>query len=102
MSRITIFKPVNRHISIIPHKRKKKETNVLLPEDYKEERSLHLTATILEVAPDCSPEFKQLKYDKTRKHDIVVERSMIQEIDVMGKLHYVILENYVLGIIEDV
>ena len=103
MTRLKKFKPVNRHLWIVPHKSKKKqrESSVLLPEDYEEE-SGYLVATVLDVASDCSSEFRQMKFNRVENSEVVVQRSMIQEVEVGDKIHYLILENYVLGIITNV
>ena len=94
-----ILKPVNRHMTIIPLYQSKKQTQVLLPEDF-EEKERYIQARVLEVAPDCASCFKKMKHE-TVDPTIVVERAMMQEVELKDKKHYLILENYVLGILKD-
>ena len=99
VSRIEILKPVNRHLLIVPHV-KKNETNtgVLLPEDYNSDENQYIEASVIDIASDCSKQFSHLKYEKIDNNRIVVDRSMIQEITLKDKTHYMILENYVVGV----
>tara|TARA_R100001510_G_C7646578_1_gene203859 strand:- start:292 stop:612 length:321 start_codon:yes stop_codon:yes gene_type:complete len=100
MSKISpTLKPVNRHLTIIPHV-KKNETNsgVLVPDDFELEEDRFITATVLEVSPDCSAPLQKLRGHSSPKQ-IIVERSMVEEINLNDKSYYVVLENYVLGIL---
>tara|TARA_Y100000114_G_scaffold154185_1_gene175695 strand:- start:671 stop:970 length:300 start_codon:yes stop_codon:yes gene_type:complete len=94
-----IFKPVNRHMTVIPLYQSKKKTQVLLPEDF-EEKDRYIQARVLEVAPDCATCFKKMKHE-TVDPTIVIDSTMIEEIELNDKKHYLILENYVLGILKD-
>jgi len=99
VSDIRIFKPVNRYISIVPHfEKNESDSGVLLPDDFKKEEARYIRATVVNVANDCKEDFRKLKYGRNPKGEIVVDKSMIEEVDVGDKKHYVILENYVLGI----
>ena len=55
-----VLKPINRHLSIVPHL-KKNETNtgVLLPDGFEPEEDRYITATVLDIAPDCSQSFQK-------------------------------------------
>ncbi len=98
MIRIEGLRPVNRHLTIVPHFREAKEsTDVLLPDDYKEQESRYIRATVIDVSGDCADDFRQLKYSG-EKNEIIVQRSMIEEVDIDDRTHYMILENYVMGI----
>lgn len=103
MSTLKRLMPVNRHLTIIPHKKKKdtQESVVLLPEDYTEVESQYVAATVVDVASDCNADIKQLKFDRAKSNEVVIDRSMIQEVEIHGKVHYLVLENYVMGIIRD-
>tara|TARA_Y100001937_G_C7026700_1_gene288106 strand:- start:509 stop:829 length:321 start_codon:yes stop_codon:yes gene_type:complete len=93
------FKPVNRHITILPHFAKKEsESGVLLPEDFVQNKEEHLLATVLDVSCDCSSPFQRLRLTG-EVHQVVVDANMIKKVDVKDKSHYLILENYVVGII---
>ncbi len=93
-----VLRPMNRHLTIVPHPEKEKSTSgVLLPEDYKPETQRHIVATVLDVSKDCCPALRSLRADLTKSPLIVVDKSMIEEVDIQGKKYFLILENYVLG-----
>jgi len=99
------LKPVNRHILIVPHFKKEKDTKgVLLPDDYKPKEDKYISATILDVARDCSNTFLRHSKD-TRKFEenstVIVDRSMIEKVNYKDKDYYIILENYVCGMISE-
>lgn len=99
MTEITRLKPVNRHISIVPHfKEEKTDTGVILPEDFKQEESRYIKATVVDIASDCKKDFHELRYGTVGKKEIVVDKSMIEEVEIGDRKHYMILENYVVGI----
>ena len=92
--------PVNRHLVILPHT-KKNETNtgVILPEDYSPEEDLYVEATVLAIAKDCSDEFDILRNQENNSENrIIVDRSMIKEINLKNETFHVVLENYVVGV----
>tara|TARA_Y100000289_G_C3925139_1_gene152838 strand:+ start:1028 stop:1351 length:324 start_codon:yes stop_codon:yes gene_type:complete len=96
-----VLKPVNRHLTIVPHLHQKEQSStVLLPEDYEQEEDRYIVATVLDVAADCSKELRALRTDPAGQL-IVVDRSMVSEISIKGKSYYTILENYVVGILRD-
>ena len=100
-----VLKPVNRHITIVPHPRSSKvdsESSVLLPEDFVVEEDRYITATVVDIAPDCSSALRELRGSANKNRTIVVERGMIEEIVIRGKSYYTILENYVLGILRGI
>tara|TARA_B100001564_G_scaffold134674_1_gene112998 strand:- start:8418 stop:8741 length:324 start_codon:yes stop_codon:yes gene_type:complete len=99
VSKIEMLKPVNRHLLIVPHVHKD-ETNsgVLLPEDYKPEENQYIEASVIDIASDCSKQFSHLRYNNVDNNKIVVDKSMIQEVKLKEKTHYMILENYVVGV----
>lgn len=100
MSNITRLKPVNRHLLIVPHQ-KKNETNsgVVLPDDYEAEQAAYVEATVIDVADDCNKIFNPLRYGSIGdEKKIVVEKSMIQKVQIKEKDHFLVLENYVVGI----
>lgn len=101
MSRIPpVLKPVNRHLTIIPHvKKNETQTGVLLPDDFKQEEDRYVTATVLDVSTDCSPAFQKMRDRSPDSKVVVVERSMVEEIVVADKSYFTVLENYVVGIL---
>ena len=86
--------PRNRHILIEPivEAKEEKKTNILLPEDYQERPKPYMLARVLAVAPNCSIALS--KEDK-----ILVENSMVQKIDIDDHEFYLLLENYVYGVV---
>lgn len=99
------LKPVNRHLLIVPHYKKEKDTKgVLLPEDYKPREDKYISATILDVASDCSNTFLKHSRDTRRFQEnstIIVDRAMIETVSYKEKDYYIILENYVCGVISE-
>ena len=94
-----MLQPFNRHILIVPeHVRKEKikeQTTILLPDDYTKVEGRYCAATVLDWAPDCRLE----TIDKGVQ--ILVDRSMIEEIEYGGTKHYLILDNYVIAKIKE-
>ena len=99
MSNIHRLKPTNRHILIVPHEKENKtQTGVLLPENYEPEKSRYIEATIIDVAEDCNESFRRLKFGAIQDDRIIlVDRAMVQEVNISDKRHFLVLENYVLG-----
>ena len=94
------FKPVNRHLSIVPHFPKKEEERaVLLPEGYEPAQERYIVATVVDVAPDCSDSFRRMERGAFHDKLIIVDSSMIEEIKIKNKVNYIILENYVVGLL---
>ena len=91
-----MFKPVNRHLLVEPvDKAEESEHNILLPEDYRPQQSQYAAVRIIEVADDVS--LPHIIIGSV----VVVERSMIKEIECLGCKLNLILENYVLGKVND-
>ena len=101
MSKIPpVLKPVNRHMTIIPHiKKNETQAGVLLPDDFKPEEDRYITATVLDIAPDCSPSLQKLRGHMPDSKVVVVERSMVEEIVIGDKSYFTVLENYIVGIL---
>ena len=89
--------PVNRHILIEPNKVEEEEQPaVLLPEGYKLATNEPYTlAKIIKVAEDC-----QQRFQTRAGLSILVDSSMVQEVNVNNSTFYLVLENYVLGVFE--
>ena len=98
-SKIEMLKPVNRHLLIVPHAQKNEtNTGFLLPDDYNPDENQYVEASVIDIADDCDKQFKHLRYNNIDNNRIVVDRSMIQEVTLKDKTHYMILENYVVGV----
>ena len=89
--------PVNRHILIEPNKVEEGEQpTVLLPEGYKMAAiEPYTSAKVIKVAEDCQQRFRA-----SRGLSVVVDSSMIQEVIFKNSTFYLVLENYVLGVVE--
>jgi co-chaperonin GroES (HSP10) len=83
-------------------KEDKTESGIFLPEDNsRREDSRHIVATVIDVAADCNEAYK--KYVKglmPHSREIIIDSTMIQEIPYKGKSFYLILENYVVGLLK--
>ena len=90
-----MFKPVNRHILIEVggNTETPEEPLIVLPEDYKPEKSRYVEASVTEVADD-------VRLDLKRGAKLIIDRSMIEEIVLGRTIYNVILDNYVVGVIE--
>ena len=98
---IKTLQPLNRHLTIVPHFSKKETpTGVLLTEDYRQEEDKYVLATIVNVAPDCSNSLKELGVSTSFDKEIIVDRSMIEEVKMSSTSHYMVLENYVVGFLK--
>jgi co-chaperonin GroES (HSP10) len=98
-----VLKPVNRHLTIIPHPQSEKTSSgVILPDDFKPEEDRYISATVIDIAEDCSPALRQLRGSSTNSKTIIVERSMVEEITLNDKSYYTVLENYVVGIMRGI
>jgi co-chaperonin GroES (HSP10) len=90
------FNPKNRHILIsTTAKEEKEDVGVLLPEGYSLPSDKYVVATVLDVSSDCK---KELGVDKGQK--IVVDNAMIELVNVGQSKFEIVLENYVVGLLE--
>jgi co-chaperonin GroES (HSP10) len=93
------LRPVNRHLLVTPHVAKNETTSgVLLPDDFKPDEDRYIEATVIDIALDCSPQFKYLNHGNVDNKKIIVDRAMIEEVKLKEETHYMILENYVVGV----
>tara|TARA_R100000008_G_scaffold19975_3_gene10333 strand:+ start:19021 stop:19296 length:276 start_codon:yes stop_codon:yes gene_type:complete len=91
-----MLKPLNRYILIDLPQSPEQETDslIVLPEEYKpkeEERYVQVRAVC--AAPDA-------RFNLSEGVNLVVDRSMIEEISIGATIYNVILDNYVVGMIE--
>jgi co-chaperonin GroES (HSP10) len=90
-----VLKPVNRHIVVsYSPPEEKTSSDILLPDDYKPPERNHVVAEVLAAADDIS--FGCKKGDK-----LVIDKKMLDEITIDYSTYYLILENYVIGVLED-
>ena len=91
-----MFKPVNRYILVDLLRKHSDDTEslIVLPEEYKtqdEERFAEVQA--IAYASD-------VRFELSAGVNLVVDQSMIEEISIGGTIYSVILDNYVVGMIE--
>ena len=87
-----MFKPVNRYILIeILENSESIDKLIVLPEDYETPKEKHVAATVKGVAPD-------VRFDLEVDNKIIVDRSMVEQINLGSTNYDVILDNYVIGI----
>jgi len=89
-----MLQPVNRYILIeMPLAHDPQESLIVLPEDYKPEEDRFVQVNALKAAPD-------VRFPIKSDTKLVVDRSMIEEISLGGTIYNVILDNYVVGMME--
>jgi len=91
------FKPMNRHLLIEfldeeASPPEEDDLGIVLPETYKPKQEQYVAVRLLACASDCN-NVGDLSSDAT----LLVEASMISEIQFKGEAYQVILENYVIG-----
>jgi len=91
-----MFKPVNRyvHVEIPTTKHQETTSGILLPEGFKPSEDRYICVHTVSAADD-------VKFKEMLKPDckLIVDKSMIEQINFMGKSINVVLENYILGVI---
>ena len=88
------FKPVNRYIQIdLTAKNEKEESIVLLPENFKKPEEKYVQCVYLSSADD-------VRFFLKPEDELIIDRKMVEEITVNDKVFHVILDNYVLGVVQ--
>ena len=90
-----ILDPRNRHllVELLPEEEEQEESAVLLPDNYKPVKSRHIAVRLIEKAPDCNVVCDHNSI-------LIVENSMVNEIRHGDQIFHLVLENYVLGVVE--
>jgi co-chaperonin GroES (HSP10) len=88
-----MLRPMNRHLVVQPILEQKKESGVLVPDDFLTNESEHSLVELISASPDVSSLFIGQK--------LVVPTHMLQEIDIFGQKFHVVLINHVIGILDD-
>ena len=90
------MKPVNRYIviEIIKPKSPEIESGIVLPADFKPTEERYISAKVIEWAEDVRFA-KELNAGST----LLIDRSMAEKIKLHGEDIYIILDNYVIGIL---
>ena len=89
-----MLRPVNRHILVdYSPPQDNADSGILLPDDYKPPTEDYVVVDVLAVSEDVSIRCSD-------DDQIVIDKKMLQEISVNHSIYYLILENYVIGVIE--
>ena len=89
-----MLRPVNRHILVdYSPPQENADSGILLPDDYKPPTEDYVVVDVLAVSEDVSIRCSD-------DDQIVIYKKMLQEISVNHSIYYLILENYVIGVIE--
>ena len=89
-----MLRPVNRHILVdYSPPQESADTGILLPDDYKPPTEDYVLVNVLAISDDVSIRCNT-------DDQIVIDKKMLQEITVGHSNYYLILENYVIGVIE--
>ena len=89
-----MLRPVNRHILVdYSPPQENADSGILLPEDYKPPTEDYVVVDVLAISDDVSIRCNT-------DDQIVIDKKMLQEISVNHSIYYLILENYVIGVIE--
>ena len=89
-----MLRPVNRHILVnYSPPQENADSGILLPDDYKPPTEDYVVVDVLAVSEDVSIRCNT-------DDQIVIDKKMLQEISVNHSIYYLILENYVIGVIE--
>ena len=92
------LRPFNRHLLIDildePEAKDTDSSTILLPDDYQKKVDKFAVAEVVEIADDCVLNLLEGDF-------IVVDRPMVEEIDLKGESFNLILENYVYGRVDD-
>ena len=88
------LEPLNRHLllSLVQEEKEEKKSTILVPEDYSVVKSRHETYGVVAMAKDC----EKIPRDYIGQK-VVVDNTMVEEVNIKGQTYYLILENYIYG-----
>jgi len=91
-----MFKPVNRYILVEEQAKEENQTNsgIVLPDSFKPTEERHAAVVVLDWADDVR--FKDMLFANSK---IIIDKSMLEEINIDGGQYNVILDNYIIGIL---
>ena len=93
-----MIKPVNRYVQITLAPTPQKvaaESRILLPADFKEKEERYVVATVNNFAEDV-----RFSASLSEGAQILVDRSMVEEIMLDNQLISIIQDNYIIGILQ--
>ena len=90
-----MFNPLNRYLHVeITQPEKETTTGILLPDDFKPAEESHVVANVRAWATDV-----RFAEELSVGSNILVDKSMVEEVTINGITTQLILDNYVLGLI---
>mgnify|MGYP003148969375 CR=1 FL=1 len=91
-----MLKPLNRHLLVekVEVEEKEAKSTILVPDDYKIKKSPYGLYLVKDIAPDC----EKLTSVGLK---VIVNESMVEEVNVASQKYYLILENYVYGLYQE-
>ena len=87
------FCPKNRYLLVQTEKQEDADSGVLLPEGFTLSKDKYTVATVLDSATDC----KETVAQGTK---VVVDSTMLEEVIVSGQTYEIVLENYIVGLLQ--
>ena len=94
-----MFKPVNRYIQIkLPEVVHQTTSGIVLPDDFKPTEERYGTAEVINYAPDVRFKDQIVMFGGVGA-SIIVDKSMIEEITINNDTISIVLDNYIVGII---
>lgn len=92
-----MFKPVNRYvlINLLNPTQNITESGIMLPDDFKPQEERYVTAEVVAWAPDV-----RFKEDLQVGTKIIVDKPMVEEINMKNESINIVLDNYIIGIVE--
>tara|TARA_R100000005_G_C4854389_1_gene119089 strand:- start:252 stop:527 length:276 start_codon:yes stop_codon:yes gene_type:complete len=91
-----MLKPLNRYLVVDPVEEEKKDSGVLVPEEYTAQISHnnHMVVTVLASSETHSAQFKAgIK--------LLVPSHAVERVCVFGENYHIVLENHVIGIFDN-
>tara|TARA_R100000664_G_C2646874_1_gene69280 strand:+ start:152 stop:427 length:276 start_codon:yes stop_codon:yes gene_type:complete len=91
-----VLKPVNRYvwISLGETEENMTESGIVLPDDFKPMQEKFCTAKVIESAEDT-------RFSLQPGAMVIIDKSMIEEVNVENQLFNVVQDNYIVGILEN-
>ena len=83
-----MMKPMNKYLLIKVIEEQKKDSGVLIPEDYKEVAQAHALVELLEKNEDSN---------LSKGMRLIVPSHMVEDVEIFGEKYSFVLENNVIG-----
>ena len=83
-----MMKPMNKYLLVKVVEEQKKDSGVLIPEDYREATQAHALVELLEKNQDSN---------LTKGMRLIVPSHMVEDVEIFGEKYSFVLENNVIG-----